>query len=231
MVERKLMIAFEGWILSRALRLQRLTWRAHIEGREHLQHLYATGEAFLLCFWHGKYVPIFPLLEGYEALVISSLSKRGRLIAEICESFGYRSTLIPDQPTHDSLRLMEGILSRARAGAFAVDGPLGPRHRVKSGVIRIASTFGFRLLPASVGSRGKIVFDKRWDRLEIPLPFARVCLVIGEPITVSPGLRSKEVREWADNLGKIIERLDRKAEYVASRNGDQKEYPEDFNRL
>lgn len=137
------MIKFKGWMLSWVLRLQRLTWQVHIEGREHLDRRYATNKRFLLCFWHGKYIPIFPVLEGCRACVITNRSNRGNVIAEICRNFGYQSAQITDQPQHGSSRLMEKALSAAPAGGIAVDGPLGPRHHVKSGVIRIASFAGF----------------------------------------------------------------------------------------
>ncbi|MBW2558668.1 MAG: DUF374 domain-containing protein [Deltaproteobacteria bacterium] len=216
-------VRIKGWFLSQLLRLQRLTWRAHIEGREHLDRLYAGNKRFLFCFWHGKYVPIFPLLEGSNACVVSSQSERGSIIAEICRNFGYQSVQIPDQARHGSLRLMEEALSGAQAGGIAVDGPLGPRHRVKSGVIRMASALGLDLLPVSVDSRKKIVFKKRWDRREIPLPFTKVCLVIGEPIEVPPELRSGQVRNLTDNLAETIAKLDKKAENMVRKNGTQKE--------
>ncbi len=212
MGKRRVIIKVKGLMLSRVLRLQGLTWRVHSEGREHLNRLYAAEKRFLLCFWHGKYVPIFTLLEGYETCVISSLSERGSVIAEICRNFGYQSVQIPDQPRHASLRLMVEVLAEAQAGAVAVDGPLGPRGRVKSGVIRMASALGFVLLPVSVGSRRKIALNKRWDRMEIPLPFTKVCLVIGEPIKVPPALRPMQIQNWADNLAEAIAQLDKKAE-------------------
>ena len=80
----KMMIKFKGLILSEVLRLQRRTWRVSMQGREHLDRLYADQKRFLLCFWHGKYVPIFSLMEGYQACVLSSRSERGSVIAEIC---------------------------------------------------------------------------------------------------------------------------------------------------
>lgn len=224
------MIAFKGRVLSRLLRFQRRTWRIRIDGREHLTRLYAEDKHFLLCFWHGKYVPIFPLLEGCEACVITSLSKRGSIIAEICKNFGYQSARIPDQPRHDSLRLMGNIFSEARAGAFAVDGPLGPHHRVKSGVIRIASTLGFDLLPVSVDSRLKMVINKRWDRMEIPLPFTKICLVFGEPIKVPPEIPPKKLRAWADNLAKAIAQLDKTAENMFCKSEKQNVYLEKFDQ-
>jgi lysophospholipid acyltransferase (LPLAT)-like uncharacterized protein len=233
------MIKFKGRILSWLLRLQRWSWRVHIEGRERLDQMYAGNKRILFCFWHGKYVPIFPLMEGYKVCVITNQSNRGNVIDEICRNFGYQTVQIPDQRRHGPLRLTEKRLSEAQsgvslqliekalygvqAGAFAVDGPLGPRHRVKSGVIRIASELGFELLPVSVGIRSKITFHKRWDRMEIPLPLAKVCLVIGEPAKVPPELRSWQVKAWSDDLAEAIMLLDKQAEKMLHKNKRQKE--------
>ncbi|NOY87328.1 MAG: hypothetical protein GXP52_08520 [Deltaproteobacteria bacterium] len=223
------MIKFKGWMLSWVLRLQRMTWRVHIEGRENLDRLYADEKRFLLCFWHGKYVPIFPLLEGCKACVVSSRSVRGSVIAEIGRNFGYQSTQMPDRPSRDSLRLMREVLSEARAWGIAVDGPLGPRGRVKSGVIRMASALEFDLLPVSLDSRRKMVFNRRWDRMEIPLPFTTVCLVFGEPIKVPPELRFGQVKNLADKLAEAISQLDAKTENMVRENLPQKECLKDFH--
>jgi lysophospholipid acyltransferase (LPLAT)-like uncharacterized protein len=155
MGQRDSFIELKGFLLSRVLRLQRLTWRVVFEGREHLHRLSSTPSRFLLCFWHGKYAPLFPLLEGYEACVISSQSERGRVIAEVCRNFGYRSAQLPDRPKDGAPKAFRKILSEARVVGTAVDGPLGPRHRVKTGVIRMASAFGFELLPYPWAAVGK----------------------------------------------------------------------------
>ncbi len=151
-------------------------------------------------------------MEGYQACVLSSRSERGSIIAEICRNFGYQTALIPDQFTGASLRLMREALSEASAGGIAADGPLGPRHQVKSGVIRLASALGFDLLPVSVDSYRKIIYKKRWDRMEIPLPFTAVSLVVGAPIKVPPKLGPGQIRLWMKKLAKAIDIQDKKAE-------------------
>jgi lysophospholipid acyltransferase (LPLAT)-like uncharacterized protein len=228
MVKNSAVIKLKGLLFAWVLRLQSLTWPVHIEGREHLTQLYAGNKRFLFCFWHGKYVPLFPLLKGYQVCVVSSQSERGSVIAEICRNFGYQSAQIPDQPRHESFRLMEKALSRAQVGGTAVDGPLGPRHRVKSGMIRIVSELGFYLLPISVDSSRKIVFKKRWDRMEFPLPFTRVCLVMGEPIKVPPKVRPRQMRDLADNLAETIAKLDKKAENMTRKKRSIKRIPGKF---
>lgn len=51
---------------------------------------------------------------------------------------------------------------------IAVDGPLGPDHVVKRGVLRLAAEYQFEVVPISVASRRKRVLRHRWDHLEIP---------------------------------------------------------------
>jgi lysophospholipid acyltransferase (LPLAT)-like uncharacterized protein len=214
-------VKLKGRVLSAVLRFQRLTWRIHIENHEYMKRLYAANKGFLLCFWHGKYVPILPLLEGCEAIVISTQSERGSIIAEICRNFGYQSIQIPDRSRRVSYRLMVEMLAGAAAGGLAVDGPLGPRHRVKIDVIRVASALGFDLLPVSVGSRRKIVCNRRWDRIEIPLPFTKVCLAFGEPIQVPSRLRPGQIRTYMNKLAETIAQLDEKAEKIVRESDGQ----------
>ena len=226
MDELNVLRKIKSWTLSQILRFQHLTWRVHIENREYLDDLYAENGRFLLCFWHGKYIPIFSLLEGYEACVITNLSKRGSMIAEISRNFGYQSLQIPEQARTASFRLMARTLAKVPGGAIAVDGPLGPRHQVKHELIRIASILGLNLLPASVGSRRKMVFDKRWDRLEIPLLFTTVYLVIGEPIQVPKNLDNGQICKWADRLSEKIIQIDKEAENLAYKKEHKKKLRE-----
>lgn len=218
MVKHSASIKLKGLSFAWFLRSQRLTWQICFQGRDRLDRLYSMGNPFLLCFWHGKYVPIFPLLEGYRACVVRSLSTRGSVIAEICRNFGYQSAQISDRPKDGALKAFREVLSEARVVGTAVDGPLGPRHRVKTGVIRMASAFGFDLLPVSVGSRRKIVLNKRWDRMELPLPFTRVCLIFGKPIKVPPDLSNAQIRQLAGHLTKAITELDDMAQDLALGN-------------
>lgn len=214
-------IRLNGFLLYWALRLHRLSWRIHIEGREHFDQLCDKEKRSLLCFWHGKYIPIFPILEGHEAWVVTNQSKRGTIIAEICRNLGYQTVQLPDQTRRDTLSYLEKALAEAYIVGTAVDGPLGPRNRVKSGVIRLGSTLGFDLLPVSVDSRRKIVLHRRWDRMEIPLPFTTVHLVFGEPIEVPSSLRNGQIRELSEHLAREISKLDERAKELVAMRKDR----------
>lgn len=195
-------------IIAALLRLLRTTWRIRFYGLDTLRTLYSEGTPFILCFWHGKYVPIIPLLEGYRATVLTSRSSRGDILVRIFSNFGYDSIQIPDHGGETSLRMMEG-LSRSPAAAIAVDGPLGPYHVVKRGVIRLASDIGFLLLPVSLDARPSIVLSGRWDRMEIPMPFSRVRLRIGTPVQPpAVSLNRDETDHWASRLAETMEDME-----------------------
>jgi lysophospholipid acyltransferase (LPLAT)-like uncharacterized protein len=200
-----------GWITFRALFFQQWSWQQVVEGHEGLRRMTENGDRFILCFWHGKYVPIIPLMRDIDGCVFTSATRNGDIIARIVRDFGFSCTQIPDRGGLRSLRLMEDALSQVQVAGIAVDGPLGPYHRVKQGVIRLASRLGYLLLPVSVDARHKYVLKKRWDRMEIPFPFTRVSLVIGDPIAVPASLGPGEIAFCSSQLGQALESLDAKA--------------------
>lgn len=193
------------------LRLQQATWRARVEGLEEVDRLRAAGETVLLVFWHGKYLPLFPILRGREACVFTSRSFRGEIISETGRHFGFDGIQLSDEGQARSFVRMRRALATRRAGAIAVDGPLGPYHVVKPGVIELASRTGCALLPASSAARPAWVQARRWDRMERPLPFARVALVVGPPLRVPRELPQREVAGWTERLGKELDAAGRRA--------------------
>ena len=67
---------------------------------------------------------------------------------------------------------------------ITVDGG-GPRRIAKVGAVALAAATGAPLVAVGVLSRPAIVQPGKWDRTRIPVPFARVSVVIGESIRLS----------------------------------------------
>lgn len=207
----KLCVAFFGFFRAMALRLICATWRKHVSGLDALDLNLARQEKLILVFWHGKYFTLLPLLRNRQACVFTSLSSRGDVILDILNRFGFTGVQLPDNGHESSLDLMRWVLSDGKAAAMAVDGPLGPFHVVHRGAIQLASELGHRLIPASVASSPKRIINSRWDKFEMPRLFARVYLVIGDPITIPPDLDEQAVRWWAQLLHEKLESVDLQA--------------------
>lgn len=204
-----------GWLWAALLRLQCASWRKRCEGLERLDAVLNRGERVLFCFWHGKYLPLFALLRGRPACVFTTESARGRVIAAICRRFGYHCVLVPVTGRSHGYELMRRALANERNGGIAVDGPLGPYHRVKRGAVKLASDLGYLIVPASATARRKRVLKYRWDRLELPALCTRVGLAIGEPIAVPSELGPGELQIRVAELGAALEALDRRAAELA----------------
>ena len=188
------------------------SWRMDNSQMGRIDNLLANGERLIIVLWHGKYIPLFALAEGRNALVFTSQSFRGDIITKICKCFGYRAVLVPSDQRNKKFQVVSNALKSANLGAIVVDGPLGPRHQVKSGVIKLASNLGFLIVPVSMSCNPKRVMAKRWDKRELPHWGAKVSLTVGDPVRIPAELNAQEVDAWSARLRIVMKELDQKAE-------------------
>jgi len=183
-----------GTAVGSLLLLWSFGWRKNVAALAALDELAKTGKPLLVVIWHGKYFPLLPVVRGRNAAIVTNASFRGMIIGRVCRIFGYSPIHIPVDGSANKMAFIKRALnSGTRLMAIVPDGPLGPRHVVKSGAIRLASEAGFDILPLGVASHPTIVLHKRWDKYEIPPPFARVAITIGRrteiPADLSNGVQ------------------------------------------
>jgi lysophospholipid acyltransferase (LPLAT)-like uncharacterized protein len=119
--------------------------------------------------------------------------------------------MIPVQEAASHGHPVRSLLSAKKTVALAVDGPLGPFHQVKPNLIRLASDMRFLIVPVSVASRPKLVL-RRWDFRELPYPFAKVALSVGEPIRIPGSVGSHVSTDWASVVREALVAADDDAE-------------------
>jgi lysophospholipid acyltransferase (LPLAT)-like uncharacterized protein len=88
---------------------------------------------------------------------------------------------------------------------FTVDGPKGPRHKVKEGAVYLADRADAYLVPARVAMSPVKVFHKAWDRFQLPLPFARCRVRYGTPY--KPRLDARSEDDLKREAGELEHRL------------------------
>lgn len=201
-----------GTLIAWLLCFGHWSWRKDVGEGERIDEMLADGRRLLAVFWHGKYFPLFSLLAGRNACIFTTPCFRGEVVAEICRRFGYECYSVPAVGGKSARAAMYDVLSTRNAAAFAVDGPLGPNHRIKRGALDIAADLGFSLLPVSASARHRQVLHRRWDRREIPLPFTRVALTVGEPITISSPRAGRDIPHLKRQLHDALQVLGQRAE-------------------
>jgi lysophospholipid acyltransferase (LPLAT)-like uncharacterized protein len=101
------------------------------------------------------------------------------------EASGMRAAALPS-PTGGvphALEVLAEALLRGDDVVIAVDGPSGPRHRVRAGALWLARRTGCPVIPVGIAaSRSSRL--RRWDRLVIPLPGGVTAFVLGDPIDI-----------------------------------------------
>jgi lysophospholipid acyltransferase (LPLAT)-like uncharacterized protein len=173
------------------MRVSAATWRVRVVDRSGLLRNKTRSGAIFSC-WHnrlaismminGRFVQKFGPGRGLAAIV--SASKDGAIVARILELFGA-------QPARGSSSRRGGqalleLTTWAERGldiAITPDGPRGPCYKVQEGAVALGQLTGLPLIP--VGSKIHWKFcTKSWDRFQIPFPFTRIDVVMGEPIVV-----------------------------------------------
>lgn len=194
------------------LRLWNASLRKDTKQLDKLDRYVAEGHQVVAVFWHGKYLPLFPLAKGKHAIVITVNSFRGRVIGEICKRFGYRPVLLPTEANaHGFPALVEQVREGAGLIALALDGPTGPYHRIRSGALKLSALHGVVLAPVGVASSHKIVLRSRWDKQEAPLPFSRVAVAVGDVIDLSRDGGSGGSAEPEDIVRGAMDAIEREA--------------------
>ena len=190
------------------------TWRAAEVRYERVEEVHESGRAVVFAFWHGVLLPLEFVCRGRNIQVLSSWHRDGEMSARLMTALGYG--VVRGSSSRGSARGLMRMLARAVEGldlAITPDGPTGPAGSVKRGIFYLAEKSGGSLVPVGVGAARARRLSS-WDRFLIPLPFSRVAVVYGEPLTWD---ESAPFEEKAAMLKAAIDRLNVEAAERAAR--------------
>ncbi|HYE73034.1 MAG TPA: lysophospholipid acyltransferase family protein, partial [Blastocatellia bacterium] len=130
-------------------------------------------------------IPIATYFWRHRGIVVmSSRSFDSEYIARFIQRFGYGAAR--GSSTRGGKAALIQMIRAVRSGksaAFTVDGPRGPIYEAKPGAITLAAKSGAAILPFSI-SLERCWRLPSWDKIEIPKPFSRSFVVIGERLYV-----------------------------------------------
>jgi len=175
------------WLAARLIRLIHASLRVEWLGELPLQALWGEGHQVILAFWHDQ---LFLMAKGYRgpgAQVMISASKDGELIARTMDYFGIGS--VRGSSTRGGRAAFREMLELARQPVDLVitpDGPKGPRHQVKEGVVQLARLSGRPVVPMAFACSRGYRFSS-WDHFLLPLPPGRGVFSFGAPLYYGEG--------------------------------------------
>jgi len=180
-------------LLSGALRLLAKTIRIEYHDVDELFACWARRERIIIAFWHNRSLLMPVPYRGDKMCIMNSQHRDGEIATRALARWGIRS--VRGSATRGGVGGFLQLVAAYREGydlAVVPDGPRGPRYVVKPGVIHLAKATGARIFPVSYAASRKKQL-RSWDRLIIPLPFARVAFFAGEPLTVGRDADEAEI--------------------------------------
>lgn len=176
------------------------------------------NQAYIYCFWHNKLAsPTMFFRNLKKKVALASPTKDGELISVPLEKLGY--TLVRGSSDKKSVSSTLSLLKYLKKGysmGTPLDGPKGPRQKAKKGLLYLAQKSGVSLIPLGVAYKKKWIFEKTWDKFEMPKPFSNICIFLGEEIKIT---RDENIDKLAELIEKKIEDANQKAEkYLEEKN-------------
>ncbi len=197
---RRLLARLIAWVL-RALGA---TWRVQVLGYDP----YADGAERFGALWHSDSLIAGWYYRDRGVMVAVSLSRDGELFEAALQHLGYAASA-RGSSSRGAMGLLRQLIRAVSAGttvAVLVDGPRGPAGRAQPGVIAVAGACGVPIVPVAFGSR-PCWRVRSWDRTRIPLPFARVVCLYGEPLAVPKRTDESEREKTREELERRLDGL------------------------
>ena len=154
---------------------------------------------YITITWHNRllFFPVmFPKYARERTVALISASRDGQYVADVVQLFGIKSARGSSSrrggiALHESIKYLNDNYNLS----MTPDGPRGPKYKMSRGPVIMASKTGRPVLPITINYSSYWEI-KSWDRFRIPKPWAKISLIIGDPLHIPSDLTDKEIEEW-----------------------------------
>ena len=198
----RVIIFFGYWFI----RLIGPTLRVCISREEGAQRT-VDERPLIVSFWHACIIPATYVCRDIGVRVMSSNSYDGEYMGRIIRKFGF--VAVKGSSTRNAVRALLGLRRALDDGwtvAFSLDGPRGPRYKVKPGPVALARSSGVPLSAFHMAVEHAWVLNT-WDRLIIPKPFSHVLMRFGKLIPVPPDASDADLERYQQQLQDSLDRV------------------------
>lgn len=174
---------------------------------------------FISSSWHACIIPATYMCRNLGVRVMSSNSYDGEYMGRIIRKFGF--VAVKGSSSRNAVRALLGLRRALQEGwsvAFTLDGPRGPRYKVKPGPVALARSSGVPMTMFHMAVDRAWVLNS-WDRMMIPKPFSRVLMRIGKLIEVPRNAGDAELERYQQDLQDGLDRVREFAEENVHRVG------------
>ncbi len=137
----------------------------------------------IYAFWHSDSFSLVYANRFQNVAVLVSTHRDGEFMAGIAGPLGYKVIRGSSSDKEGARGFLKLLKLHDSSFAITPDGPKGPVHQAKEGILKLAEFTGLPIIPVGVAISRLIRFNS-WDRYKLPLLFARCVIYWGAPIWV-----------------------------------------------
>lgn len=178
----RLLLNVAPWMAARLVRLIHRLLKPETIGEEVLKRHCTDGRHVILSVWHDQLLLIPPGCNTAPLKALISSSKDGELITRVVKYFEIGT--VRGSSTRGGQAAFRQLVKLSRESCtlgITPDGPKGPRHQVKGGVVQLAKISGRPIIPLAFACSNGHRFQS-WDRFLLPYPWGKGVYCYGEPL-------------------------------------------------
>jgi len=179
-------------------RLLSATWRVQREG---VEHGIENPDPVAYAIWHESIPAGLTLHRERDFCVMISHHHDGELVERVARRYGFRTAR--GSSTRGGFGAMRQMLRDSKDAPGLVvtpDGPQGPAHKISPGLLWIAGVTGRPMVALGFATSRAWRVKKSWDKMIVPLPWARVAVVYSVPVKIPRDvLEDKKLTKQAVN--------------------------------
>lgn len=180
-----------------------------------------TGsERYLYSVWHDSVIPPIFGAKEHPSVALISQHRDADTIEAMLKAVGMGA--IRGSTSRGGASAVKKLidLSQGKHIVITPDGPRGPQHTMKPGIVFLASHSGRSVIPTAFKATSCWRFQGSWTSIWIPKPFSRVYFLVGDPIAVPEHLSREELHYYTELVQKKMEELEREAKQLVSESSD-----------
>lgn len=176
-----------------------------------IKHINYPQGQFILSMWHAHQCLSYGVKDKSNFYVLVSASNDGEIVAKAIECLGLKSVRGSSR-RHGATAALSLIdkLKDGGSAAIMVDGPKGPRGKVKEGIVNISKLSGVPIVPVIWASRD-FTFLKfnSWDLFRLPFGPCRTIALYGNPMYVPAETTKEDMSIWCEKIEEEMNRLEK----------------------
>ncbi len=169
---------------------------------------------FIFSMWHCHQCLTYGVEDKSSFYALISASNDGEIIANAAKCLNIMSVRgsTKRRGFAASMEMIEK-LNEGNSIGIMVDGPRGPKGKVKDGIVNIAKITGVPIIPVAWHSKDKTFFElNTWDKFIAPFGPCNTVALYGDPIFIPNELTKEEIQLWCQKVEDEMNRLQKDLE-------------------